>query len=172
MRASAGCLIAVLLLAACTDEDLGRTEVAGVVLESEDVADEPAAPYELGSEASEVGSLLGFGEDVELGGHGPIDTDSRAVLVADVIEQDDGRVSCRTVLQAPDDQPLDAYGQLRVDLVHEQRSGDVGRTARQIINLEVELEAGQRHELPQSDPLEIDRDELSGVWCEARHTPD
>lgn len=176
MRASAGWLVALALLSACStgdrDPSAEQAEVAGVVLDAEDGADAAEQPVVLGAETSELGSFLGFGEgEVELGGHGPIDTDPASALVADVIEQEDGRVSCRATLQAPDDSPLDAHGQLRVDLMREYRSGDIDRTARQIINLEVELDAGQRHEFPVSDPLAVDPDQLSGVWCEATHAP-
>ncbi len=172
MRTSAGWLVVLALLGACTTGDDDQTEVAGVVLDAEDADDVAEEPLVLGAETSELGSILGFGEaGVELGGHGPIDTDPASVLVADVIEQQDGLVSCRATLQAPDDRPLDAHGQLRVDLMREYRSGDLDRTARQIINLQVELDAGQRHEFPVSDPFAIDADELSGVWCEATHAP-
>lgn len=185
MRSSAVLLLALaVLLAACSggaDED---TEVQGVALERDDQGDptdagegagdgtDPDEVAQLGEVSSQLGDFLGFGdEDVELGGTGPIDADAGARLVADVVEAGDGQVRCQVTLEAPPDQPLDVRGRLRVDLLEQDRAGVTERTPQQLIEVDVELDAGQHHELPLSDPVRIEPDRLAGVWCEARHEP-
>ncbi len=163
----------VLLLAACGDGS-DDTEVAGVVFEHERDAsdgsdDAGRPPATLPDASSELGAILGFGDDgVQLGGQGPIEAAPRAGFVTDVLWQDGSdRVRCRTTLQASDDRPLAASGALSVELVLEGRDDEVERRPQQLVEVDAELDAGDREKLPLAPWTSIEPDALSGVYCDA-----
>ena len=163
-----------LLLAACGADAEDAAEVAGVAFEHERASGDGAeaadvAPATLPDSTSRLGAILGFGDGgVQLGGQGPIDAASRAGFVTDALWQaETQQVRCRTELQASAEQPLTADGELFVELVLEGRDGQVQRRPQQTVDVDAELDAGGREELPLAPWTTIEPDELSGVYCDA-----
>lgn len=175
-----GAMLALIVLSCAADDP---AEVGAVVLErpgeddidtgeaTPEAADPDTAghlPVELEAQASAIGVSHYFADDVELGSGQVLRADETSrPLVADVLLTD-SMAHCEVHLYAPPDRGLIVHRELEVDLVLEDREGELVRAPLSTLDLDVVLEPGERRSITVDTGRALDTNALRAVWCEAR----
>lgn len=164
------------------DDSVGQdTEVAGVVIERDDTpatGQDPAdgIVLEPGPAAEGIIWSVVDGDWVGLGARTLTDDGATQHLTLDVAvggEEVNGILpdaSCELALQASDDQPLIARGELEATLVLESPSGDARRVVLAPATVDVVLAPGElyRAALTNGGGVDLDAQGAAGVRCEGR----
>jgi hypothetical protein len=119
------------------------------------------------------GDSIGFGpEGTEILASGPLESPPAVGARSDAVRPGEAdEVQCRSSLQAPQDRGLTAVGDLEISLLIERHDGTSRRVPLLIMELDVELAAGARHELPTTRSRAFDRDVVASLSCEADCRP-